>query len=284
MSNDRVYVSDRDAEERFSRNKRRDPYPKLEPALLNSNDINKYAKEVGMVAPYDSDHLKSASYKIHIGERIVYWDKNGERKENRLTAGETFMVAANSIVFIETREKFRLPHYIAMRFNLKIDNVHKGILLGTGPLVDPGFVGNLLIPLHNLTTNNYYFHCGQDFVWAEFTKTSPLDKWKGHSVPADTSDKEFYDGTSYKAFPDQKKDMRPEHYLGQAHAGPIRSSLPDVVEQARREARNATYLSYAIGTAVIAVIISVILFVSTYVDGVVELKVREIVKEELDRN
>ncbi len=32
--------------------------------------------------------------------------------------------------------------------------VYKGLLLGTGPIVDPGFVGKLYIPLHKLLQIN----------------------------------------------------------------------------------------------------------------------------------
>ena len=77
---------------------------------------------------------------------------------------------ANSISYLLTREQFRLPEYIAARFNLHIRYVHKGVLLGTGPLVDPGFAGPLLIPLHNLTDNDYEVEGGDNLLWVEFTK------------------------------------------------------------------------------------------------------------------
>src|SRR5256885_14069412 len=77
---------------------------------------------------------------------------------------------------------FRFPDYIAARFNLKIPNVYRGLLLGTGPLVDPGWSGRLSFPLHNLTTNDYEFPGGEEIIWMEFTKLSENDRWLDRSV------------------------------------------------------------------------------------------------------
>ena len=59
-----------------------------------------------------------------------------------------FDLAPNSIAFVALEPCFRIPEYMALRFNLKIKHIYKGLLLGTGPLVDPGFSGKLFIPLH----------------------------------------------------------------------------------------------------------------------------------------
>jgi deoxycytidine triphosphate deaminase len=92
--------------------------------------------------------------------------------EKQISRGETFVLRRNSIAFVQVEPVFRIPDYIALRFNLKILHVHRGILLGTGPLVDPGFVGNLYIPLHNLTDSDYTFKGGEGLIWMEFTKVS----------------------------------------------------------------------------------------------------------------
>jgi hypothetical protein len=47
-----------------------------------------------------------------------------------------------------------------------------GPLLGTGPLVDPGFRGKLLIPMHNLTASDYELATKEALIWIEFTKTT----------------------------------------------------------------------------------------------------------------
>jgi deoxycytidine triphosphate deaminase len=244
---------------RFSRYHRFDPFPSIPAALLNSADIYNYVNTTGMVCPFVEPQLKSASYAIRIGNEIVYWDERGRLIDKKLDFGESFTVPANSIVYIKSKENFRLPDYMAMRFNLKINNVHRGILLGTGPMVDPGFVGHLLIPLHNLTTNPYVFQEGETFVWVEFTKTSPHARWD----QAGSNDVAYLLPDKLKLFPDTKKNLTIWQYLNEAHKGPIRSSIPDAIESAqaaarsaRRQARRARRWSNIIGGGAILAVIA----------------------------
>jgi deoxycytidine triphosphate deaminase len=228
---------DTEAGRRYNRYCRFDPFPGIPAALLNSSDIYNYVNATGMVCPFIEGQLKAASYAITIGNEFVYWDEH-EKLINHytLSIGESFTVPANSIVYIKSKEKFRLPDYMAMRFNLKINNVHRGILLGTGPMVDPGFVGHLLIPLHNLTTNPYVFQEGESFVWVEFTKTSPHKLWDY----ARSSDLAHMLPNKLKLFPDSKKDRLIWQYLNEAHKGPIRSSIPVAIGNAQTAAVDAT--------------------------------------------
>jgi len=112
--------------------------------------------------------------------------------------------------------------------------VHRGILLGTGPLVDPGFEGNLLIPLHNLTTNDYEFEGGEGLIWMEFTKLSSNRMWDKSSVRAQQR------SGVYKPFQGHKQNLDNRYYLVKA-AGqrPIRSSISDAIQDARRSANEA---------------------------------------------
>lgn len=172
-----------DVKDVADRSRTRDPFPRIPPALLNSADIQDYAVSTRMIYPFDANRLKSASYSVCVGEKIICWEgtaDGGKYKHipvKHLSPGEAFSIPKNSLVFIQTAEIFLLPYYIAARFNLQISLVHKGLLLGTGPLVDPGFRGELLVPLHNLTENDYALCRGDEFIWVEFTKLSPNVIW-----------------------------------------------------------------------------------------------------------
>lgn len=227
---------DEEAARQFAKTFNHDPYEKIPPALLNSSDIYNYVCATGMVCPFETRRLKSASYAITIGEKVIFWDGSGNIQEKKLANGENFYLPDNSIAFIKTEEKFRLPNYMAIRFNLKINNVHRGILLGTGPLVDPGFEGHLLIPLHNLTTNSYALQRGETFVWVEFTKISPHESW---SKFAYEQYKDYDLHQRYMPFPASKKNLTEWDYLNEAYKGPIRSSIPDALEDARKSATQA---------------------------------------------
>jgi deoxycytidine triphosphate deaminase len=237
---------DDDADERFRKTLSYDPFPAIPAALLNSSDFYNYVAATGMVHPFEEDQLKSASYSIRIGDKVIYWNGSNKIKEKQLSSHENFAVPANSIVFIKTKEKFRLPPYIAMRFNLKINNVHRGILLGTGPLVDPGYEGHLLIPLHNLTTNTYYFQQNETFVWAEFTKTSPYVDFD----PACHGRYANYNlHRKYQKFPKTKKNLKEWHYLNEESKTSVVSSISGTIAELKSF---KTYVTYgAISTVVI---------------------------------
>lgn len=157
----------------------KDPFPDILPALLNSADIYNYVATTGMIFPFYPEYLSGASYEVAIGEKVVWWDEQEQKmhEEDLSKEGSFFALKPNSIAFVMLEPTFRIPDYIALRFNLKIVHVYKGLLLGTGPLVDPGFVGKLSIPLHNLTANTYIFKHGDTLIQMEFTKLSPNVAW-----------------------------------------------------------------------------------------------------------
>lgn len=170
--------SDPKAESLYLDHKDKDPFPEIPPALLNSADIADYVLRTGMIYPFNPGCLGSASYEMAFSGEYVYWDENGKKIQNSNNiTGTKLVLRRNSITYISVREKFRLPHYIAVRFNLRVKHAHRGLLLGTGPLVDPGYQGNLMIPIHNLTENEYVISAGDDIISAEFTKISPYVLW-----------------------------------------------------------------------------------------------------------
>lgn len=154
-------ATDQEAQARFAGTRSIDPLPSVPVALLNSADIIDYVIATGMLHPFRTEKggvkkLKPASYEVDILGEVQYWDqKRSKWIKDIITQGKEFILARNSIAFVQVEPYFRLPDYIALRFNLKITHVYRGILLGTGPLVDPGFDGKLYIPLHNLTDNDY---------------------------------------------------------------------------------------------------------------------------------
>ncbi|MCK1619143.1 hypothetical protein IVA96_21640 [Bradyrhizobium sp. 159] len=210
-----------------------DPFPDIPPALLSSEHIKAYVRQTGMIHPFDDDkgRLKSASYEVNAGGRFIYWDEAGCKKSVPVAKDGTITLPANSISFVQIDITFRLPQYIAVRFNLRITHVHRGLLLGTGPLVDPGFHGTLLIPLHNLTSDEYTIRGDEGLIWMEFTKTSHPSK---HGIVTNRPVAKF-DPTEPR-----KNNQPPEYYFDRASKNrPIRSSIPGVVADANSKAQEA---------------------------------------------
>jgi deoxycytidine triphosphate deaminase len=229
--------TDEEAQERFERYQSQDPFPEIVPALLNSADIYDYVAVTAMVHPFNTKKLKSASYAVPILGKVVYWDENNQKKVENIELDQEFILRPNSIAFVTIEPRLRLPDYIALRFNLKITNVYRGILLGTGPLIDPGFNGKLSIPLHNLTTNDYKFIGGEDLIWMEFTKLSPNERWNSLNTISSNPIRRI---GQYVEFPSDKSLPDVEGYLRKAdqHRS-IRSSISEALENARTSAQKA---------------------------------------------
>ena len=212
----------------------KDPFPEVPAALLSSEHIQAYVRQTAMLFPFHPDEgaLKAASYEIKPGGFFVRWDEDTKHVE-KVEDCEELVLPPNSISFVQLESFIRLPHYIAMRFNLRIKHVHRGLLLGTGPLVDPGFHGNLVIPLHNLTSAEYKIRKDEGLIWMEFTKTSShLFRREEGSVGAIHDD--------FKPIDPIKTDRPIEYYFEASNQNrPIQSSIPKAMRDTKEEAAKA---------------------------------------------
>jgi deoxycytidine triphosphate deaminase len=214
-----------EAERRASFFRALDPYQQIAPALLSGEHIASYVRVTGMLDPFypDKDRLKPASYEAR-PRMFICWDENGHKSITPITPNTKYILRANSITFALIESKIMLPDYIALRFNLRIKHVHRGLLLGTGPLIDPGFKGDLLIPVHNLTSDDYEIDGNEGLIWIEFTKTSrqsDASPVQGELEP-------------------HKRDVGFETYFERASGNnPIRSSIPQFIRDARERANQA---------------------------------------------
>jgi len=273
-------VSEQQAVERFEATRNWDPFPLVPPALLNTADLLEYIAATGMLHPFQvhpgnaSEMLKPASCGMRLGGTVVYWEKVDSgapvRVERELKDGEELQLARNSIVYVTLESTLRLPDYIAARFNLTIRDIYRGVLAGTGPLVDPGFEGQISVPLHNLTFNDYVIRAGEPIAWMEFTKLSPNERWTDER-PAARADR-------YVPFPQRKRERRTVgDYVRYASAVPITSSIPAIAGKAERSAeatkkaaeRQVRIVGLFSILALIAVIVGTIAIV-TAIDGLVE--------------
>ena len=224
---DQDYATNEDAVvERAARWLDKDPYPKIPRALLTAEHIKAYVKATGMIYPFHEGGLKSASYEMALRGEVIWWDEDKVKQRIEVKGNKPAFVelAPNSITFVQVEPTFRLPRYMAIRFNLRIALVHRGLLLGTGPLVDPGFAGRLLIPLHNLTATICRIDLRKALIWVEFTKTTY------GIAPGDHQRKDHL-------FPDDGKNLTPDEYLYKASLGePILSSIPQATKDAKERA------------------------------------------------
>ena len=231
-----------DAISKYEKYRSLDPFPEIQPALLNSADVYDYINTIGMIWPYDDDQLNGVTLSLRVGDIAVYWDDKNEKVKKDIKTDKEFRLKSNSIAFIQILEELRLPAYIIVRFNLRVTITYRGLLLGTGPIVDPGFVGKINIPVHNLTNNDYVFAHGEPLIEMEFTKISANDKW---IKPISDDAKEPKSGEYKKwkpRFDNLETDKRDiDYYLRRANQGNrIQSSLPPLVKKVDKSVKTVT--------------------------------------------
>lgn len=273
-------ADDQEAQARFDSTKSADPFPEIPPALLNAADMLDYIAATGMIHPFEIDPerpeqvLKPASCAIPVGGEWLYWppssDSDGpEGSTGLLEHDQDLWLQPNSIVYVTLTPTFRMPDYIAARYNLRIRQIYRGILVGTGPLVDPGFQGHLSVPLHNLTSNPYPIKGGEPLVWMEFTKLTPHNRW---APPPDVKPERKGE---YVGFPARKLERRAvRDYVSYAHDGPIRSSIPEetehatvAAEKAEREVNRFRGISVVAALAVVAAIAALTIQAFDFING-----------------
>lgn len=236
------------ATEKYATYKSKDPFPKVGQALLNSADLLMYLLTVGIVEPFDVNKLKGETYQCTFSGEVHYYDtESGKMLEKILEDEEEFVLGKNSITYLKIEEKFHVPEYMVLRFNLSVSNAYKGVLLGTGPIVDSGFEGSLFIPLHNLTGNNYIIKKGAPLIRVEFTKLSTHTEWKASeadkkSIPGYLKPitKKTPQNAGFSVFFDEALlDSEKKMFYTSGGVASVRSSIPDAIAAAAKKADEA---------------------------------------------
>jgi deoxycytidine triphosphate deaminase len=139
--------------------------------LLLSDRIKFYVNKVNLVFPFDEESLRPASYTLHAGKDYLLNLKDG-MKEGNLEEDKVVEIPPNGLIYIRFLEEINLPFYMIARFNLRVKQVYRGLLLGTGPQVDPGFRGHLNCPIHNFTDEPKRIRFRDPLATIDFEKTT----------------------------------------------------------------------------------------------------------------
>lgn len=234
-----------------------DPDPEGKGMLL-SDRIHYYVEKTRMVENFDPECLKDAAYYLRIGSLYYLDGKFGQLSDKK----PELVIQPNSLVFVSTLEKINLPYYIGARFNLRIKLVYQGILLGTGPQVDPGFRGYLSCPLHNLSNNKVTLKYKDTFATMDFIKTTRfgkpqieanlrgLDETRLHEE-GEPEGIEGFDGKRCRLFPENKWNRTLYDYMPPGKI--VLSSIKDLGKRVKWVQRLRTIEYIVVGTIVIGI-------------------------------
>jgi dCTP deaminase len=133
--------------------------------LTDSQIIEAYKKGDILIDPFDENQVQAATYDLRVGaqgattstKKIVNLKETGYLS---LQPGDFGVVTCLEIV--------RLGPQYAARFGLRSKYARKGLIATTGPQIDPGYYGRLIIGITNLTPKPVSLPYKDDLLSVEF--------------------------------------------------------------------------------------------------------------------
>ena len=136
--------------------------------ILSAQQIEE-AHRAGDIAitPFDERQVQAASYDLRVGpqgattstKQIVNVEERGY-----------LPVEPGDFAVLSVLEEIKLGNQYAGRIGLRSKWARKGLVATTGPQIDPGYHGRLMIGLTNLTPNPISLAYGDDLVTLELHK------------------------------------------------------------------------------------------------------------------
>jgi dCTP deaminase len=119
------------------------------------------------ITDFKPEDLGPASYDAHFGRRA--FSSSGKTKIKVDDKG-SFILEPGDFGVVTTLEKFELPLDIAAQIGIRSHYARKGIIHLSGPQIDPGFRGVLVVGLFNASSRSIIFPYKEPFVTLEFVK------------------------------------------------------------------------------------------------------------------
>ncbi len=231
----------------------RDPEPDCS-AVLTADRIRRYHYLVGrMIRPFQERNLNPASYDLTLGPWCLV---DGEEKVLS-PRNPILRIPPGSIALVTPREQLLIPHWLVATFNLKSEYIFKGLLMGIGPQIDPGFMGMLTCPLHNISCEAVLLSFCEPFAKLDFVKTtwgrctdlSSVRDEDGLYAVCDQGRLLAHDGEPVKLWP-REENLRPPLQAGRGSAG-VQGSLRELDSEVRRFRRSLRLGGF--GAALVAI-------------------------------
>jgi dCTP deaminase len=141
--------------------------------ILTYDQIIEAQEQHGIgIDPWDPEQLQPASYDLRVGAQgAVTSNKSGLiniEEKGFLT------IEPGDFGIIITHEILTLSNQYAARFGLRSGLARQGLIATTGPQIDPGYTGRLILGLTNLTPKAIVLSYLDDIVSVEFHRlTAP---------------------------------------------------------------------------------------------------------------
>ena len=117
------------------------------------------------IEPFDEGQIQAATYDLRVGPQAA---TTSTKKRVDLRESGYVSLAPGDFGVVTVLEEIRLGDRYAARFGLRSKFARKGLVATTGPQIDPGYHGRLIVGLTNLTPKPVTLSYMDDFVSVEF--------------------------------------------------------------------------------------------------------------------
>lgn len=132
--------------------------------ILSDLDIRHFI-DTGDIVIWDfSNELEPASYDLRIGKEGMI-----EQGTVNIEEKKYIKIPRGAIIVIYPLEKIKLSTRVAARYGLRSHFARKGLVLLSGPQIDPGFNGTLAVTLFNAGTSEVVLSYMEKFATIEFS-------------------------------------------------------------------------------------------------------------------
>ncbi len=144
--------------------------------MLLSDQIENAIKWRKLVEDPEDDgsilgQVQPASYDLRLGAKCYLGD---EQKIIQLDAkNPALCIPPQDVAILSTREVLHMPRDLIGRWNIRIGLIYKGVLLVSGPQVDPGYDGQLYCVVYNFSTKAVILKKDDHIATIDFVTTTP---------------------------------------------------------------------------------------------------------------
>lgn len=146
--------------------------------ILNNKQIEEACRKGDiLINPFETGQVQAATYDFRVGAQGA---TTSSKKLVDIKSNGFILLQPGDFGVITVMEELRLgPQYVG-RFGLRSKYARKGLIATTGPQIDPGYHGKLILGVTNLTPRPISLPYKDDFVSVEFHRleepsTKPYD-------------------------------------------------------------------------------------------------------------
>lgn len=145
--------------------------------LTNRQIEEAYRKGDILINPFEPGQVQAATYDFRVGAQGA---TTSSKKLVDIKSNGFILLQPGDFAVVTVLEELRLGPQYAGRFGLRSKYARKGLIATTGPQIDPGYHGKLILGITNLTPRPISVPYKDDLVSVEFHRleepsTKPYD-------------------------------------------------------------------------------------------------------------